>query len=168
MEAVTDRITESLAMTDAEEHQSFCIFDENDNKLCAVGKPKVTERETRTIRQCLKSSWRNSVRIKIGKVNFLCLRVSNTLLGHGNFNVPDTHREGRSSEKLEKTVTIESCETEKKDSECEHQDKKLTLSAVLVNDLVVIVIGQVGEKDSYMKTTKDIADIVNASLNNAS
>ena len=167
MEAVTDRITESLAMTDAEEHRSFSIFDENDNKLCAVGKPKVTEREARTIRQCLKSSWRNSVRIKIGKVNFLCLRVSNILLGHGNFNVPDTKRERRYSEKRETTLKIESCETEKKESECEkHQDKKLTLSAVLVNDLVVIVIGQVGEKDSYMKATKDIADIVNASLNN--
>ena len=45
MEEIINRITESLTLTDAEELKSLSIFDENDNKICAIGKPKVTERE---------------------------------------------------------------------------------------------------------------------------
>ena len=164
MEETVNRITDSLALTDAEERQSMCIFDENDNKICAVGKPKVTERESRTIRQCLKSSWRNSVRIKIGKVNFLCLRVSNSLLGHGDFNQPNLHVERRYSENYEKTSVIKSfCGIEKKETE-KCQDGNVTLSAVIVKDLVVILVGQIGEKVSFLKAAKDIAEIVNTSV----
>lgn len=163
MEEIVDRITESLALTDAEERYSLSIFDENDSEIFTVGKPKATEREARTIRQCLKSSWRNSVRIKIGKVNFLCLRVPNTLLGHGNFNEPNIHGERLYSETHEKTSVIKSCENEKKDVE-KSTVGEITLSAVIVKDLVVILVGQGGEKESFLKAAKDIADIVQTSL----
>ena len=93
MEEIITKISESLALTDAEEQKSLSIFDENDNKVCAIGKPKVAESESATIRQCLTMQWRNSVRIKIGKVNFLCLRVSNALFGYGNFNEPNVDGE---------------------------------------------------------------------------
>ena len=164
MEEIVKRITDSLALTDAEERQSLSIFDENDNKICAVGKPKVTERESRTIRQCLKSSWRNSVRIKIGKVNFLCLRVSNSILGHGDFNEPNLHVEKRYSENHEKTSVIKSCcVIEKKEVE-KCQDGKVTLSAVMVKDLVVILVGQIEEKGSFLEAAKDVAEIINTSV----
>ena len=166
MEEIIDRITKSLALTDAEEQNSLSIFDENDNKICAIGKLKVTEREAATIRQCLISPWRNSVRIKIGKVSFLCLRVSNILQGHGNLNKPNAHEERNCSTSRidEKTHVLKRCQTETKEVG-KHPDEKVTLSALIVKDFVVILVGRAMAENSLLKATKDVAEILDTSLN---
>ena len=115
MEEIITKISEALALTDAEEQKSLSIFDENDNKVCAIGKPKVTESESATIRQCLTMQWRNSVRIKIGKVNFLCLRVSNVLFGYGNFIEPNVDGEIIGSRIDEKMHALKRCQIETKE-----------------------------------------------------
>ena len=41
----------------------------------------------------------------------------------------------------------------------------VTLSALIVKDLVVILVGRTVAGDSLLKATKDIAEILNTSLN---
>lgn len=151
MEQIINKISDRLALTDAEEDTSLSVFDGNGNKMCAIGKPKVSESEAGTIKGCLTNSWTMPTRIKIGKYTFLCLRVSNTLLGCGNFN-----DEIWSSQIKDEKDFFEKRYIEKQDSG-KLSAEKVTLSAIILGDFLVILMGSCLKNESLLKELKDIA-----------
>lgn len=153
-----NKISKALGLTETEEDKTLSIFDENDNKICAIGNTEVSESEARDIRQSITDSWTKPRRIKIGEHNFFCLRVSDTLLGYGNFN-----GESQNSGMMSKPDCLEICTVKKKDS-VKLSGEKFTLCAMIVDDLIIILNGRTRESQSLLKELRDIAGLLSYSV----
>ena len=81
-----------MAIEEADKDKSFSIFDGNDNTLCSKGTPEITASESAGIRQYITSSWRNAVLLKVSETDYLCVKVSNIVIGKGNFNKETSSR----------------------------------------------------------------------------
>lgn len=159
MENKITGVIKLLALADDEKEKSFSIFDENDNNMCAKGKPKVTEREGANIRQCITSPWKNPVRIKVGEFNYLCVKVSNILLGKGNFNVSESSKGSQNHVEIDVKKALDGSKTESKKSS-EMLDLERTLTATVVDDLTIILIGRTVVGESLLEQMKEAAKML--------
>ena len=153
MENKINKIVEILKSKDSGEKKSISIFDLNDNCLCSVGTPNLTESDAANLRQYITSSWNSPVKMKIGKYNYLCLKVSSIILGKGNFN---THADSETTAKAifgERKLKQEKLQVNKK-------VENLTLSAALVDELTVVVTGRKVTEGSLVEQIKEISDIL--------
>ena len=161
MENKINKIVEILKSKDNGEKKSISIFDLNDNCLCTVGTPNLTESDAANLRQCITGSWNNPVKMKIGKYNYLCLKVSSIILGKGNFN---TRADSETTAKAiigETKLEQEKLQDNKKQQlEVNKKEEHLTLSAALVDELTVVLTGRRVGGDSLVEQIKEVSDIL--------
>ena len=167
MEDKTNDIVEMLKLTDAEEEKSFSMFDHNDKILYEIGKPKITERDAIQIRQFIASSWRNPVRIRVGKSHYLCIKVTNVILGKGNFN----------TNLLNSSLNCENNKYVTKDTLEGRKDPKktlmateetFTLAATLVGKFTIVLMGRTVIGESIMEQIKQVSTILGNTYNQIS
>ena len=151
MEKKINNIVKILNLADAKEEKSFSIFDQNENSICAIGSPKVTEADAVNIRQFITSTWKNPVRMKVGKFHFMCVKLSSVIVGKGNFNVQSV------SKSVAKEVLGDiKLERDKLEDKVEREED-LTLTATLVDELTVIMIGRTAGEESLVEQIKTIS-----------
>ena len=161
MENKINKIVEILKSKDNGEKKSISIFDLNDNCLCTVGTPNLTENDAANLRQCITGSWDGPVKMKIGKYSYLCLKVSSIILGKGNFN---THADSETTAKSivgGAKLKQEKLQVNKKQQlKVNKKEENLMLSAALVDELTVVLTGRRVDEESLVEQIKEISDIL--------
>lgn len=149
MEGKTRRIFELLALSDPLENKSISVFDQNDNNLCAKGKINITEEDAANLRACISSSWNKPARLNVGKCRFVCFKVSNVLLGTGGISCSE-------NDAANENVTDK---LKAKNHEHTNEETKV-LSAMVIDGLIVILIGNTNNGESLLGLMKQIAKLL--------
>ena len=161
MENKINKIVEILKSKDNGEKKSISIFDLNDNCLCTIGTPNLTESDAANLRQCITSSWNSPVKIMIGKYSYLCLKVSSIILGKGNFNTrADSETTAKAIVGGTKLKQEKLQVNKKQQLEVNKKEEHLTLSAALVDELTVVLTGRRVTGESLLEKIKEISDIL--------
>ena len=154
----TDMIADLLRLRDSDVSKSFYVFDHKDEIVLTIGKPRLTETDSKSIRQFLSIADNQACKIKLGKTTYLCTKGSTFLLGRSNFNAPMFGRSIR-----REIVVTKGCEKHKRTGlkkTAMKPEENLTIAAKLVDNLTFVLVGQPVVGESFVEDINQISELM--------
>ena len=154
----TAMIADLLRLRGTDVSKSFYVFDHNDEIVLTIGKPRLTETDSKSIRQFLSIADNQACKIKLGKNTYLCTKGSTFLLGRSNFNAPMFGRSIR-----REIVVTKGCEKLKRTGlkkATTKPEENLTIAAKLMDNLTFVLVGQPVVGESFVEDINQASEMM--------